>query len=184
MESGYRYKDMAILIRNGHDYEELLETVFSDHEIPYFIDRKLPMLNHPLIELIRSALEVIATNWSYEPVFRAIKTDLLFPIDANREELREDMDKLENYVLANGIRWNRWTEKNKWTYKRYQGLEFENTPQTDAEIKMENKINQSRSMVAMPFTRLARRLKQAVNGRAMCESVYLMLEELEIPAKA
>ncbi len=46
-------------------------------EIPYFIDQKRTMLNHPLIELIRSSIEVINTFWRYEPVFRVIKTELL-----------------------------------------------------------------------------------------------------------
>ena len=78
-DKGYRYKDIAVLMRNGNDYQDMLETVFHDHEIPYFIDQKLSMLNHPLIELIRSTLEIISSNWRYEPVFRAIKTDLLFP---------------------------------------------------------------------------------------------------------
>jgi len=79
-EENYRYRDIALLMRNGQDYHELIETIFQDHEIPYFIDQKRTMLHHPLVELIRSVLEMINSNWRYEPVFRAIKTELLFPL--------------------------------------------------------------------------------------------------------
>ena len=80
LENKYRYRDIALLMRNGQDYHELIETIFRDYEIPYFIDQKRTMLHHPLVELIRSVLEIINGNWRYEPVFRAIKTELLFPL--------------------------------------------------------------------------------------------------------
>ncbi len=40
----------------------MIETIFRDYEIPYFIDQKRTMLHHPLVELIRSALEVIKSD--------------------------------------------------------------------------------------------------------------------------
>lgn len=111
MEEGYRYKDIAVLMRNGNQYQGEMETIFYDYDIPYFIDQKRSMLNHPLVELIRSVLEVISSNWRYEHVFRAIKTDLLFPTEGDLNSLREQMDRLENYVLAYGIKGNGWTKK-------------------------------------------------------------------------
>ncbi|MBS4177435.1 helicase-exonuclease AddAB subunit AddB [Lederbergia citrea] len=184
MESGYRYQDIAVLIRNGSDYQETLETVFHDYDIPYFMDQKQPMLNHPLIELIRSALEIINGHWRYEPVFRAVKTDMLFPAGTNLDMLREQMDRLENYVLANGIRGDKWTDKGAtWHYRRFRGLELSNSAQTDAEREMEIEINDSRNLVASPLSKLSRRLKKARNGRELCEAVYMLLEELDIPGK-
>ncbi|MBS4210669.1 helicase-exonuclease AddAB subunit AddB [Bacillus sp. FJAT-50079] len=184
MEDKYRYQDIAILIRNGNDYKEMLETVFADYHIPYFMDQKQSMLNHPLIEFIRSALEVVSSSWGYEPVFRAVKTDLLYPLGSNVNALREQMDSLENYVLAYGIKGNYWTnEKQRWQYRRFQGLELYNAAQTDAEREMEEDINEARHMVASPLLRLSRRLKKAKNGRELCEALYLLLEELYIPEK-
>ncbi|MBO0993643.1 helicase-exonuclease AddAB subunit AddB [Bacillus sp. SD088] len=183
MEDGFRYKDIAILLRNEHEYQEILETVFYDYDIPFFLDQKRTMLNHPLIEFIRSALEVISNQWRYEPVFRMVKTDLLFPLNENLSRLREKMDRLENYCLANGIKGEQWTNSNKWIYKRYAGLELENLPQTEEERELEDEINASRQLVVAPLKKLARRMKKAQNGRELCEAVYLLLEELEIPRK-
>ncbi len=181
--NNYRYLDFAILVRNGQDYQDVMETVFFDYEIPYFIDQKRPMFHHPLIELIRSSLEIINSNWRYESVFRAVKTDLLFPLDSNRHELREKMDRLENYVLAYGIKGNKWVNKERWTYRRIRGLELENLPQTDAEKQIEHELNELRLFISAPVNRLSRRLKNAKNGQELCEALYLYLEELDIPAK-
>jgi ATP-dependent helicase/nuclease subunit B len=179
----YRYKDLALLIRNGSDYHEIVEPVFSDYQIPYFIDQKSTMLNHPLIELIRSTLEVIQSFWRYEPVFRVIKTELIYPLQENQERMREKMDRLENYVLAYGIKGSKWTSKDRWTYRRFKGLEMEANVQTDAEKEIEQQLNELKLMVTAPILRLSRRLKKADTGRKLCEAIYLYLEELDIPSK-
>jgi ATP-dependent helicase/nuclease subunit B len=180
---GYRYRDIAVLIRNGQNYHDIAEPVFYDHKIPYFIDQKRTMLNHPLIEFIRSSLEVITGYWGYEPIFRAIKTELLFPLQENVAAMREKMDNLENYVLAYGIKGNRWTKKDRWIYKRIRGLEFDSNLQTDAEKEIEQELNELRLMITAPILRLSRRLKKADSGRKLCEAIYLYLEELDIPTK-
>lgn len=182
-EKGYRYRDIALLVRNGQDYHDILEPVFYDYKIPYFIDQKRTMLNHPLVELIRSTLEIVNANWRYEPVFRAVKTELLYPLQENADKLRGQMDKLENYVLAYGIKGDKWTKKDRWGYKRFRGLEMETNVQTDAEKKLEQELNELRLMVTAPILRLSRRLKRADSGRKFCEAVYLYLEELDVPSK-
>lgn len=180
---GYRYRDIAVLIRNGRDYHDIVEPAFSDFNIPYFIDQKRTMLNHPLIELIRSSVEVVTSYWRYEPIFRAIKTELLYPLDEMPEKMRIKMDNLENYVLAYGIKGDKWTKKDRWVYRKIRGLEIEATGQTDAEKKVEQELNELRLMITAPILRLSRRLKKADSGRKLCEAVYLYLEELEIAPK-
>ncbi len=182
-EDGYRYKDIAVLVRNSQDYRDKVETVFQDYGIPFFLDQKRTMLNHPLIELIRSTLEIMNTNWRYEPVFRAVKTDLLFPYQKNPTDLREKMDRLENYVLAYGIKGDRWTKKDRWKYRRFRGLEHVDATQTDRERELEHEINELRLFISAPIIRLGKRLKKQSTGREFCETLYLYLEELDIPAK-
>ncbi|MEH7073666.1 helicase-exonuclease AddAB subunit AddB [Neobacillus drentensis] len=179
---GFRYRDIALLIRNGEDYHEIVEPVFNDYQIPYFIDQKRTMMNHPLIELIRSSLEVINSYWRYEPVFRVVKTELVYPLQENSAKMREKMDKLENYCLAYGINGSKWTKKERWNYRRIRGLELEVNSQTDAEKEMEQELNELKLMITAPLLRLSRRLKKADSGRKLCEAIYLLLEELDVPA--
>jgi ATP-dependent helicase/nuclease subunit B len=182
-EQGYRYRQMAILMRNGHEYQDVLDSIFTDHGIPYFFDQKTSMQHHPLIELLRSSLEIINGNWRYEPVFRAVKTELLFLQGRSIHVLREQMDKLENYCLAYGIQGGKWTKKQTWTYRRIRGIELENVAQTNAEKQIEDEINDLKQMISTPLLRLSRRLKKSSTGRQLCEAVYLFLEEIEVPSK-
>ncbi|MBM7647582.1 ATP-dependent helicase/nuclease subunit B [Bacillus ectoiniformans] len=182
-EQDVRYKQIAVLIRNSADYQQLIQTVFKDYDIPFFIDQKQPMFNHPLIELIRSTLEIINSHWRYESVFRAVKTDLLFPMKGNWNKLREQMDRLENFVLAYGIKGERWTSKERWSYRRYRGLEQAGLAQTDEERKIEDELNELKLIITKPITRLTKRLKKAATSRDYCEALYLYLEELGVPEK-
>ena len=65
-EEGLRYRDISLIARDTAPYEQLIEEVFRDINIPYFIDSKKPLFWHPLFELIRAALE----NWAYKPTYQ------------------------------------------------------------------------------------------------------------------
>ena len=71
--------------------------IFNEYNIPYFLDKKRDILSNPLIVLIISSLEILTTNWSYESVFKYVKSGLI-NLEVNF------IDKLENYILANGIK--------------------------------------------------------------------------------
>ena len=109
-DRGFRFRDIAVTMRNPDDYSSIIKSVFTRYGIPYFLDGKRDIDGHPLIVFILSALEIFASNWSYEAVFRYAKTGLL-SID------RHDLDILENYVLANGIRGSMWTRAEDWDYQ-------------------------------------------------------------------
>ena len=53
-DEGYRWRDMAILTGDLEQYRDLLSMVFSDYEIPFFLD-KCPVLHHPLVNYSFSA---------------------------------------------------------------------------------------------------------------------------------
>ncbi|MDM5198548.1 helicase-exonuclease AddAB subunit AddB [Fictibacillus enclensis] len=184
-DKGYRFKDVAISIRNMNEYQDLIETVFEEYEIPVFLDQKKPMLHHPLIELIRSSLETVTANWRYESVFRAVKTDLLYPENSEytSSELRHEMDELENYVLAYGIQGTRWKDKKPWKVQRFQALEEHQFVQTDEEVQKQEVLNEVRHMIVSPLDKLSRDLKKAETVRDYCEVLFVYLERLHIPAK-
>lgn len=108
-EEGYEWRDISVLVPEMESYHDLLRTVFAQHGIPCFIDRRRPVPYHPAVEFLRSAVEVTLTRWSADAVFRWLKTDL-GPLD------RAETDLLENYVLAHGIRGSRWLDSDPWRY--------------------------------------------------------------------
>lgn len=64
-DKGKRYQDIALIIGNQTVYNDLIETIFADYDIPVFLDRPRTMSHHPLLELIRASLDVIRQNWRY-----------------------------------------------------------------------------------------------------------------------
>ncbi len=51
-----------------------IEKVFKDMEIPYFIDSKKSVLGNSLVEFVRAALDMVYKDFSYESVFRYLRT--------------------------------------------------------------------------------------------------------------
>ncbi|MFE1244817.1 helicase-exonuclease AddAB subunit AddB [Fictibacillus sp. NPDC058756] len=185
-DEGYRYRDIAVTVRNAGSYQPLIETVFADYGIPVFLDQKKSMLHHPLIELIRSSLDVVLKNWRYEAVFRAVKTDMLYPLDEMRKttsEIRRCMDDLENYVLALGIQGSRWTDSKPWKYKRFRGFEADDFGKTSQDDEKEQLINDLRDMIVSPMKRLSRDLSKSITVADFCTSLYKYLEDLSVPMK-
>ncbi|TKD71960.1 helicase-exonuclease AddAB subunit AddB [Pseudalkalibacillus hwajinpoensis] len=177
-DEGYRFRDISVMVRNMASYYELVETIFGDHNIPIFSDQKRTMLHHPLIELLRSSLDIIQYNWRYEAVFRCVKTELLFPDDTGEtvEGIRERMDELENYVIARGIKGYRWKTGERWKSNIYRQLEDKETITSDELEKMEDRLNETKEWVSTPLEKFERRMKKANTVRDMCEALYYLLE--------
>ncbi|MEW9701591.1 helicase-exonuclease AddAB subunit AddB [Paenibacillus sp. SI8] len=179
-EHGVRWRDIAIMVRNMEGYQDLLKAVLTDYDIPHFFDQKRTVLHHPLVEFIRSALEVVQHNWHYDAIFRCVKTDLLLPVEAASK--RHHMDKLENYVLAFGIGGYRWTDGKPWTYKLRANLE-----QTDESLLDETEalqqLNLSKEWIVKPLLTFSKRLEQAHSVKDQVEALYELLVEVQAPDK-
>ncbi|WP_078596816.1 helicase-exonuclease AddAB subunit AddB [Evansella clarkii] len=182
-DKSYRYNDIVILLRNMNDYMDLLETIFEDYEIPLFMDKKRSMLNHPVIEFIRSSLDIIHGHWRYEAVFRCLKTDLLYSAEEDTSSMRERVDQLENYVLSYGIQGSRWYSKEPWTYRRIRTTAEDDRGKTEAENGFEQEINLLREQLTAPLIVLEKRMKRAKSIQERCEVLYKFLDENNIPEK-
>ncbi|MFC7391836.1 helicase-exonuclease AddAB subunit AddB [Scopulibacillus cellulosilyticus] len=182
-DEGLRYRDIAVLVRDLSIYHELTETIFKDYQIPVFIDQKRPMRHHSLIEFIRSAIDVIQQNWRYEPVFRCIKTDLIFPFDADLHQMREQMDGLENYCISYGIYGGAWKQNKPWQYRQYRGLREKETKQTDEELDYQKEINRLRELIREPLLEFESDMKAAKTILDKCTVLYEFLLGLSVPEK-
>lgn len=110
-DKGYRYRDIAVICADMEQYGDILKEAFDRQGIPCFIDRKNTIMGNPFVEFVRSALMILKEEYSYESVFRYLRTGL-----TGMEEA--DIDVLENYCLALGIRyragWARlWTRSTR-----------------------------------------------------------------------
>lgn len=102
---GYRYRDFAVITGDMQAYAPVASRAFARYEIPCFIDEKHSVFLNPFVEYLRAAVDTIVENFSYESVFRMLRCGLS---DISTEEA----DRLENYVIAMGIRgFSRWQQE-------------------------------------------------------------------------
>ncbi len=118
-EEGFRYRDIAVVTGDLEEYGREISHQFERSRIPFFLDDKKNILDNPMVELIRAALEVMRRDFSYESVFRFLRTGLMM-------ENQEKTDRMENYVLALGIHgYKRFHERWEYTYRGGGNLNLE-----------------------------------------------------------
>lgn len=111
---GLRYREIAVIASDMDTYVNHMEKIFAHYDIPVFMDHKRSILLNSFVEYLRSLLAMAEQNFSYESVFRYLRTELTVLT-------REEIDLLENYCVALGIRgYKKWQEK--WI-RRTKGME-------------------------------------------------------------
>ncbi|MDU2265101.1 helicase-exonuclease AddAB subunit AddB [Clostridium celatum] len=157
-DKGYRYKDIAVVCREIDSYDKITSVIFNEYNIPYFLDKKRDILSNPLVVLIISALEILISNWSYESVFKYVKSGLI-TLES------QFIDKLENYILANGIKGYKWT-KNL--------LEEDEREFTQEEIEIAEYMEEIRR----PIIKLYNKIKGNTTVIKYCTALYEFLLEI------
>ena len=92
-EEGYRYREIAVIASDLSTYADALEKACDRYEIPVFMDHKKSILLNSFVEYLRSLLVMVEQNYTYESVFRYLRTSLC-------GFTRDEVDRLENYCLA------------------------------------------------------------------------------------
>lgn len=106
-EEGYRYKDIAVVTGDLGTYMNATARAFKRYGIPMFADKTAPVMLNPMIEYIRSLLGIVTNDYSYEEVFRYLRTAI-----SEYSTASETIDILENYILRYGIKGRKtWSEK-------------------------------------------------------------------------
>lgn len=118
-EEGYRYQEIAIVTGDVEHYGRLAKRSFVRAGIPCFIDYKKEILGNPYAELLRSVIAVVSEDFTYEAVFRYLRTGL-------SGISTEDTDYFENYILATGIRGSkRYSEPFARLYRKKETVDLE-----------------------------------------------------------
>lgn len=164
-ECGYRYRDIAVVTGALNIYSKEIVRRFAESRIPCFIDDKKSILGNPMVELIRAALEMLQKDFSYESVFRYLKTGLV-------TGERESLSRLENYVRALGIRgFKRWDTP--WE-RVYHGGELMNLEE----------LNELRAEILQPILPLREVMRdRSAPVRQKTEALVHFLEALHLEEK-
>lgn len=171
-EKGYLYREIAIAARNTGGYERYIEAVLPTYGIPFFMDRTITILEHPFTVFVLSALELITKGYSYDSMFRYIKSGFL-------RLQPEAVDALENYVLATGIRGDVWKNEEKWNMRAAAYAQRE----TEEDVLLQGVADGARRKIVKPLMELEEKLKSGKTALEKCEALYAFLEEMKAPRR-
>lgn len=143
-DEGYRYRDIGVITKNLESYSSLCRAIFTEYNIPVFIDEKKDITSDMFIKYVLSILDIFAKNWSYEAVFNYIKSGIV-KID--------NIYELEKYCLKWDIRGKKWYE-NKWNFGD------------------ENQFINEQNQIVMPLLELQKQLKKEKTADNISKKLY------------
>jgi len=135
-EKDYRYRDIAVIASDIERYQHYIRAYFDDYDIPFFIDRRKSLSQHPVVQLISSALQVVTGGFLHSDIFAYLKTTLV-PVESS------DVDLLENYCIAFGANAGDWQSQSQWRFTSEDDEDFD-----------EQHINEFRLQVSGPLLEL------------------------------
>ena len=95
LHQGYRYGDIAVIVRDTEAYRGVLDAAMERYDIPFYFSEKTALSDKPLSRLLISALRAVAHGWQAPDILSLLKTGLC-PVSAY------DLDLFEQYVST----WN------------------------------------------------------------------------------
>lgn len=95
-KNGYRFKDFSVAVGSLNDSLFTLSKALEDYNIPYYVERSTPLLEHPICDFIVALLDFQRRGLNVKDFVRVISSSL-FIVD------KEKSDKLINYVYKNII---------------------------------------------------------------------------------
>ncbi len=161
-----RYRDIAVIASDIESYQHYVKVCFDDYKIPFFIDRRKALTQHPVVNLLCSALQVVANGFLHSDIFAYLKNDLV-PIE------RTDVDLLENYCLAFGISPTEWQSEKDWQFSDPRKDPFD--PQ---------RINEIRKKAVTPLLDLRYKLRTgAIDAAEFTRIIFDFLSQLGVREK-
>jgi len=167
-ENSFRYRDIAVIASDIDSYEHYIRANFDDYSVPFFIDKRKQLNQHPVVKLICSTIEVVAGGFSTSDILAYLKTDLV-PID------RCEVDLLENYCLAFGIQGSDWQSDKEWYFAEENDEAFD-----------EKHINRIRQEMTKPLLELRDSLylqdnsAQIISAEQFTRNVFDFLDRLQV----
>ena len=154
-----RYREIAVITGDLPGYGKEITHQFTQNQIPHFMDDKKNVLDNCLVELIRASLEAVRQDFSYESVMRYLRTGLV-------SQERTMVDRLENYILAMGIRGG----------KRFRET-WERTYRGAGDLNV-TEVNAFKDRVLAPLFAMQERFRQAdLTIAGMTEAVLTLLAD-------
>ncbi|MCD7885124.1 MAG: exodeoxyribonuclease V subunit gamma, partial [Lachnospiraceae bacterium] len=171
-----RYRDIAVIAGDLNAYGNYVKRIFPMYGIPVFVDETRQLLLNPCLEFVRGALSMAEQDFSYESVFRFLRTGMagLSP---------DETDRLENYVIAAGIHgYSGWKKEWTWCPPSLQRVVCpENSGETETGLSLYNALRIRFLDVVGPFAESMRKKNRPLLEYA--SALHRLLVDCEVQQK-
>ena len=172
-----RFQDIAILYRD-ESYAYLFDSIFPLYDIPFNIDTKKSMSHHPIMEMIRSLIEVIQSNWNINAILRVFKTDILTSQLKNSSYL---IDLLENFALERGVYGKRWLDEDIFNVEQFNKMGRKSHALTPEERETYEEVIRLKNHVIDKVLYFEKAMSEATTVRDFATAFYESMEYFELP---
>ena len=168
-EKNFRYRDIAVIASDLDSYQYYIRACFEDLKIPFFIDSRKSLNQHPAIRLVSSALQTVTEGFAHSDIFALLKSGLFSGLKS------DDIDLLENYCIAFGVTGRDWQNGEDWNFAKSDRSQFDQA-----------RINKIRRHISASLIKLRDSLcsgdgsEKAITAEEFTRSVFAFLDELSV----
>lgn len=165
VDKGYKYRDIAIILRDNNIYNGILDTVLEKYSIPYFMDIPQDVFTNPIIRFVSGILDIAISNFDRDSLISTLKTGLFKLSDTQIADF-------ENYIYV----WN----IDRSGFKK----EFKNNPSgfetlSDYDFNKLSEIEATRKYIVNPLVDFINSTKDT-DGTEISKALYRLIEQFEI----
>jgi len=164
-DENLRWRDIKVAVGNMEVYETNIKRIFSQFEIPFFLDVKRDILNNPLSKYILSILDMFIWNFKHDNVFEYLKTGFS-PLNINQVQY------LENYALQFGIEGDKW-------FREFKSFDKDGNQITGEK----NNIERYRKLFAEDFEVERKKIHNLKTANEITKLIFKYLDKHKIKEK-
>lgn len=171
-DEGYRYEDFMILVGSPETMGSEIARALAMYNIPSFVDRLEPVMNHPLVAFLFAALDAVRIHLGGDSVMAYAKTAFsgLTP---------EQVMALDNYAQTFGIKGWRWQK----SFQKNRFRDGRNGQKDKRYLWDLDSLNQVKDRLLSPLMSLKKEMQEAGCHRERIEALVHFLEMTNIPVQ-
>ena len=166
IESGYRYRDIAVIARSSDKYAGILDVCLDKYGIRFFQDEPQNIDSMPIVRLVTSAFDIVNRGFQREDVLLLLKTGLC-------SYTVEEIADFENYLFV-------WDINGRRFYDPFtdspEGFADEMTPAQKKQLK---RIEALRTDIVAKLRKFARAVNDT-DGESIAKALMKLLYELKV----